>query len=111
MSPLPTHIADCNLSRWKYSSYHSICKFSKATHHSKQHNLYLRSSSMQVLTITDTNHPSTPSGQKLEYLAGRFAAMRSGKTLKGSKHSGGFPTPPDDKNPRRPTLISVRVEY
>ena len=54
---------------------------------------------------------STPSGQKLEYLAGLFAAMRSGKTLKGSKHSCGFSTPPDDKNPRRPTLISVRMEY
>jgi len=25
--------------------------------------------------------------------------MRRGKTLKGSKHSCGFPAPPDDKNP------------
>jgi len=28
-----------------------------------------------------------------------FAAMRRGKTLKGSKHSCGFTTPPDNKNP------------
>jgi hypothetical protein len=25
--------------------------------------------------------------------------MRHGKTLKGNKHSCGFPAPPDDKNP------------
>ena len=28
-----------------------------------------------------------------------FAAIWRGKTLKGSKHSCGFPTPSDDKNP------------
>jgi hypothetical protein len=36
--------------------------------------------------------------------------MRSVNPVKGVKHSGGFPTPPDDKNPLRPTLKTVWME-
>jgi len=48
--------------------------------------------------------PGTSSGWNSKYFAGLFAASRRGRALKGSKHSCGSSTPPDDKNPHRHTL-------
>jgi len=43
----------------------------------------------------------TQERKHLQSCAGLFAAKWRGKTLKGSKHSGGSPTPSGNKNPRQ----------